>query len=112
MIDDKQKTPQWDHMKQKDATEQQIVASRMQRNQQKKNNPEAKEEQREKSRIWVQIRLFPIWLRIILVIAILGIAAVLGAMVGYGYIGDGQPSDVLNKDTWTHIIDIISGKES
>ena len=112
MIDDKQKTPQWDHMKQKDATEQQIVASRMQRNQQKKNNPEVKEEQREKSRIWVQIRLFPIWLRIILVIAILGIAAVLGAMVGYGYIGDGQPSDVLNKDTWTHIIDIISGKES
>ena len=112
MIDDKQKTPQWDHMKQKDATEQQIVASRMQRNQRQKNKPEANEEQRAKSRIWVQIRLFPIWLRIIIVVAILGIAAVLGAMVGYGYIGDGQPSDVLNKDTWTHIIDIISGKES
>lgn len=112
MIDDKQKTPQWDHMKRKDATEQQVIASRAERNQQKKRKSGATEEQSAKSRIWVQIRLFPIWVRIIIVVAILATAAVLGAMVGYGYIGDGQPSEVLKKDTWTHIIDIISGKES
>lgn len=112
MIDDKQKTPQWDHMKQKDATEQQIVASRIQRKQQKKDNPEIVNESNVKPRFWVQIRLFPIWVRIILVFAILTAAAVLGAMIGYGILGDGQPSDVLKKETWTHILDIINGKES
>lgn len=112
MIDDNQKTPQWDHMKQKDATEQQIVASRMQRKQSNKRKPEVKEETNAKPRMWVQIRLFPIWLRIIIVVAIFVVAAVFGAMFGYGYIGDGQPSDVLKMETWTHIIDILSGKES
>lgn len=63
-----------------------------------------------KKTLWVQMRLIPIWLRIILVLALLTGAAILGAMFGYGYIGDGVPSDVLKKETWTHILDIISGK--
>ncbi|WP_318617025.1 DNA-directed RNA polymerase subunit beta [Sporosarcina sp. YIM B06819] len=62
--------------------------------------------------LWVQIRLLPIWLRVILVLLLLVGAAILGAIIGYGYIGDGEPTDVLKKETWTHIIDIISGKES
>ncbi|MDN7226507.1 DNA-directed RNA polymerase subunit beta [Planococcus liqunii] len=64
-----------------------------------------------KKRGWVQIRLFPIWLRIILVIVMIALAAVLGVMVGYGIIGDGKPSDALKWETWQHIIDIMSGKK-
>lgn len=64
------------------------------------------------NRKWVQIRILPIWLRIILVLLLLFGAAILGAMIGYGYLGDGQPSDVLKKETWTHIFDIMNGKES
>lgn len=60
---------------------------------------------------WVQIRLFPIWLRIVIVIVLIGIAAILGAMVGYGVIGDGDPGDALKWETWQHIIDIMSGKK-
>ena len=60
--------------------------------------------------IWVQMRLIPIWLRIILVLLLLVGTAIMGAMVGYGYIGDGVPADVLKKETWTHILDIVSGK--
>lgn len=60
---------------------------------------------------WVQIRLIPIWLRIILVILLLAGVAVIGLRVGYGYVGDGNPSDVLKKETWLHIVDIIKGKE-
>jgi len=111
MIEENQKHPQWDHLKQKDTTERQIVASRVARNQQKKQKS-VNEETSNKRRIWVQIRLLPIWLRVVLVLLLLSGAAVFGAMIGYGYVGDGNPSDVLKKETWTHIIDIINGKES
>ena len=62
--------------------------------------------------LWVQIRMIPIWLRIILVALLIAGAALLGVIVGYGYMGDGNPADALKKETWTHIIDIIKGKES
>ena len=111
MINEKQQHPQWDHMKQKDSNERQVIASRSERNQQKRKRS-VKEETSDKRRIWVQIRLLPIWLRIVLVLLLLTGAAILGAIVGYGYVGDGQPSDALNKETWIHILDIINGKES
>ncbi len=75
----------------------------------KKTRDETETEQPKKT-WWVQIRLFPIWLRIILVIAILAIALVLGVMVGFGVIGDGKAADALKWETWQHIIDIMTGK--
>ncbi len=60
---------------------------------------------------WVQIRLFPIWLRIVIVLLLVVIAAALGAMIGYGVIGDGNAKDALKWETWQHIIDIMSGKK-
>lgn len=65
-----------------------------------------------KKTFWVQIRIIPIWLRIILVALILVGAVALGVTIGYGYLGDGNPADALKKETWTHILDIIKGKES
>ena len=59
---------------------------------------------------WVQIRLIPIWLRIIIVIILLGIAAAVGLIVGYGVIGEGSTSDALKWETYQHIFDILSGK--
>lgn len=108
MTDEKQKSPQ---VNRKNATEEEIVSSRITRSQQKKQKS-VKEEQVPKKRMWVQIRLLPIWLRIILVLLLVIGAAIAGAMVGYGVVGDGQPTDVLKKETWTHIFDIMSGKES
>ncbi|WP_033540897.1 DNA-directed RNA polymerase subunit beta [Planococcus sp. CAU13] len=74
-------------------------------------NEEANGNRKQKRTLWVQIRMFPIWLRIILVIVLIVLAAALGAMVGYGVLGDGEPRDVLKWETWQHIIDIISGKK-
>ncbi|MDN4605981.1 DNA-directed RNA polymerase subunit beta [Sporosarcina highlanderae] len=102
MIEEKQMT---------NNNEQQTVSSRLERNQQKKRKPE-KEEPSAKGRIWVQVRILPIWLRIILVLALMAGAVALGVTIGYGYIGDGNPADALKKETWTHIVDIIKGKES
>ncbi len=60
---------------------------------------------------WVQIRLFPIWLRILLIMALMAGAAVAGLMIGYGYVGDGEAKDVIEWKTWQHILDILLGKE-
>ncbi|MGX4670735.1 DNA-directed RNA polymerase subunit beta [Cerasibacillus sp. JNUCC 74] len=55
-----------------------------------------------------RLRIFPIWLRIIVVSLLCIIALVIGLMVGYGVIGDGTPIDALKKETWQHIIDIVT----
>ena len=50
-----------------------------------------------KKTFWVQIRIIPIWLRLILIILLIAIVAVIGLQIGYSYIGDGNPEDVLKK---------------
>lgn len=60
---------------------------------------------------WVQIRLIPIWLRLILIAILIVVAAIIGLQFGYSFIGDGDPKDVLKKETWTHILNIKDGKE-
>ncbi|ANU22429.1 DNA-directed RNA polymerase subunit beta [Planococcus donghaensis] len=76
----------------------------------KKTTKDVAESKSSKKTWWVQIRLFPIWLRIVIVVALIVLAAVLGVMIGYGVIGDGSPSDALKWETWQHILDIMSGK--
>lgn len=70
-----------------------------------------KERQENKKTWWVQVRLFPIWLRVVLVLVLLALAAAGGAMVGYGVIGDGEPRDALRWETWQHIFDLMEGAE-
>jgi len=60
---------------------------------------------------WVQIRLIPIWLRVVLVLVLIVVAAILGTMVGYSVIGEGKAMDVFKIETWQHIFDIMNGKE-
>ena len=60
---------------------------------------------------WVQLRLIPIWLRIILVVALFIAAGAIGITVGYSVIGGGDSSDALQWSTWQHLLDIMSGKE-
>jgi hypothetical protein len=78
------------------------------REQRKAERAEANEP---KKTFWVQIRMIPIWLRLILIILLIALVAVIGLRIGYSAIGDGNPEDVLKKETWTHIIDIIKGIE-
>ncbi|MFC4410650.1 DNA-directed RNA polymerase subunit beta [Chungangia koreensis] len=71
-----------------------------------------KEDGEEKRTVWVQIRLFPIWVRILIVLLLLAGAAAGGLVVGYGIVGDGEPANALKWDTWIHLLNIIQGKES
>jgi hypothetical protein len=59
---------------------------------------------------WVQLRLIPIWLRIILVAILFIVVVAVGLTVGYSFIGDGETGDALKWSTWQHILDIMSGK--
>ena len=53
-------------------------------------------------------RIFPIWMRIIVVLLLCAIALIAGLMIGFGILGDGVPEDVLKKETWQHIIDMVT----
>jgi len=74
----------------------------------KKEESEKKEVKTKKTPRWVQVRLFPILIRLVIVIALALGSLIIGLMVGYGVIGDGNPQDALKKETWTHIIDIVT----
>lgn len=60
---------------------------------------------------WVQLRLIPIWLRVILVAVLFLAAGAIGITVGYSVIGSGDAADALKWSTWQHLLDIMSGKE-
>ncbi|WP_081464490.1 DNA-directed RNA polymerase subunit beta [Sporosarcina newyorkensis] len=59
---------------------------------------------------WVRVRMFPIWLRILILLVSIAIAAILGAIIGFSVVGDGSSGDVFQKETWKHIFDIMNGK--
>ncbi|WJE15377.1 DNA-directed RNA polymerase subunit beta [Halobacillus sp. ACCC02827] len=56
-------------------------------------------------------RILPIWLRILIVLLLSALALLIGLMVGYGVIGDGDPTDALKVETWQHIWDIVTKTE-
>lgn len=74
----------------------------------KKQNKE--KEQSEKKSKWIRIRLIPIWLRVIIVLLLIILSTSIGAMVGYGIIGNGNALEVFKPSTWTYIIDLVQRK--
>lgn len=42
-------------------------------------------------------------LKIMLVIVLVILAFIIGGMVGYGVLGDGEPTDIFNTELWEHI---------
>ena len=54
-----------------------------------------------------RVRMFPIWLRLILVIVLAAVSLTIGAVIGYSVIGDGKAGDTFKQSTWTHIIDLV-----
>ncbi|UCZ53000.1 DNA-directed RNA polymerase subunit beta [Bacillus shivajii] len=54
-----------------------------------------------------RIRLIPLWIRVIVLLLLLAGSLVVGTMFGYGIVGEGEPSDIFERDTWYHIYDII-----
>ncbi|WP_077619859.1 DNA-directed RNA polymerase subunit beta [Bacillus sinesaloumensis] len=77
---------------------------RKSRDEQKNTEKEPKKKREGK----IRIRLIPIWIRLLLVVVLFAASILIGLVVGYGVIGDGEPGDALKKETWQHIIDIVN----
>ena len=80
-----------------------------------KNNQEAttreqvkKQKKTREKKKRIRVRLIPIWLRIIIVLILLGVSIMLGAMFGYAVMGGGEAKDIFEKSTWTHIVDLVN----
>jgi Na+-transporting methylmalonyl-CoA/oxaloacetate decarboxylase beta subunit len=86
-------------------------ASKVSKSAQIKRQEKVKRKQERLQRKKPRRRIFPIWLRIIVVLLFSALALVAGLMVGYGIIGDGVPTDALKIETWQHIVDIVKKTE-
>ncbi len=64
----------------------------------------------EKQEKQAKVGKMSIWLKILLVLTLSIVALVIGAIVGYGVIGDGNPIDALKIETWRHIYDLVVKK--
>lgn len=90
-------------------TEQEQTTSREERKQRKLLEQEKAEVRPNITSIRrMRIRLIPIWARILIVLLLIVLCVVTGLMVGYGVIGEGNPTDVLKWETWQHIIDLVN----
>jgi hypothetical protein len=76
----------------------------------KKNKVEKKEKSEKKKAVKIRIRLFPIWLRLFIIIISLAASLLAGVAVGYGIIGNGELKDAFEESTWTHILDLVKKK--
>ncbi|HFI0462847.1 TPA: DNA-directed RNA polymerase subunit beta [Streptococcus suis] len=53
------------------------------------------------------IKVLKVLLKIILFLLLLVLFILIGVFIGYAVIGDGKYWEVLNRDTWQHIINFI-----
>lgn len=68
---------------------------------------EGRKEKPQSLRKQIRVRLIPIWLRVIIVLLLIGLSTVSGAAVGYGIFGNGKVSEIFQKSTWTHIKELV-----
>ncbi len=76
----------------------------------RKERRKIKEKQKDEKLLqkrFIRVRMFPIWVRILLFLLLIAGSLALGLMVGYGVLGGGNPKDVFEKSTWQHIIDLV-----
>jgi hypothetical protein len=76
----------------------------------KKNKKQRKEKVAKEKPLKIRIRLFPIWLRLLIIVISLGLSLLAGVAVGYGIIGNGEVDDAFKESTWTHIMDLVKKK--
>lgn len=74
----------------------------------KKTTTEQEDTSTKKRKKKYRTRKFPITLRIFVVLILFIICLLVGLIVGYGFLGDGEPMDALKIETYQHIFDIMN----
>lgn len=98
---------------QRNAKDEKVEGALKKERRSKRNEKEPEAEQKEDAKPvrWVQIRILPIYVRVLIVLVLLVLAIIVGAYIGYSILGDGAAKDIFQKETWTHIIDIMNGTQ-
>jgi hypothetical protein len=91
--------------------EEQMTEKKKSQETEKATSREARRKKEHEATKKLRVRLFPIWLRVVCLLVLCFVALAGGAMIGYGIIGKGNPMDVFDVKTWTHIRDIINLKK-
>lgn len=73
----------------------------------KKNNKRSREDDGIDENKRVRVRLFPIWMRIVIIAVLFFLLVIIGAVIGYSVIGEGSFTEVFQKSTWTNIFDLV-----
>lgn len=55
----------------------------------------------------MKVRLIPVWLRLLIVAILVSVSLMVGLIVGYGVIGEGNPVDALKKSTWDRLVELV-----
>ncbi|WP_062052596.1 DNA-directed RNA polymerase subunit beta [Bacillus sp. JCM 19034] len=77
----------------------------------KEKEPNEPKSGQRQNRRRLRLRMIPIWLRILLSIVLIGGSFIVGLMVGYAVVGEGDnPGEILKPDIWYYLIDLIRGK--
>lgn len=63
---------------------------------------------REYERYIPPARIIPVWLKAVIMLILIVVVTVIGLMIGYGVIGNGEPLAVLKTETWQHIYQIVN----
>lgn len=72
---------------------------------------EAKAKEKTKSASKPAVKaVIPVWLRFVIIVALIIICVTVGAIVGYSGIGGGKAADVFKESTWMHIYDLVEKK--
>ena len=69
---------------------------------------EEENEQTSKKKKSLRFRLIPIWLRLIIIMALVTVAGLTGIYVGFVILGAGDSDEVFKIDTWRHILDLVN----
>ncbi|MFB1051558.1 DNA-directed RNA polymerase subunit beta [Paraliobacillus sp. JSM ZJ581] len=87
-----------------------VVEQKQKKMKKNEKNNEVKQQKTKKKQTKPVRRIFPVWLRIVVVLILSFLALIIGLVVGYSVLGDGSPMEVLEFETWQHIIDIVTGE--
>ncbi|WP_244895351.1 DNA-directed RNA polymerase subunit beta [Evansella clarkii] len=90
-----------------EAREEDMASGKPKTREERRKEKEQQEGKKGKKKRKGRIRLIPVWLRLVIVLFLFAASLVIGAMVGYGIIGEGNPMDIFEQETWLHIYDII-----
>lgn len=86
-----------------------MIARNGENNEREGRKKDKRSERQEAQKQPVKVRLFPVWLRLLIVLFLLFASVITGLVLGYSVVGDGEEFRILRWETWQELYHYISG---